>query len=303
MDIRQFDAFLTVAEELHFGRAAERLHLTQPALSRLIRSMEKDLGTQLFERTTRRVSLTQSGQALLKPARTIQEQMQGIHRVARSAQDGEIGTIRVGFAGFTGYALVSQLARHVTTSHPGITLDLHPRNYSGEATQLVQEGEIDLAVLSLPAPPGVETLPMIDETLMVAVPDHDRLAQRDAVTVAELAHRHFVSYPASHGSRVRDAMISLCTAAGFVPTIAQEAPDPYSLLTLVGAGVGLSMVVSSATNTRIAGVKYLEITGSNITLPIAIGWRHSNPSVALSRVIDVARDYAASRTAASIPNP
>lgn len=280
-----------MAEELHFGRAAERLHLTQPALSRLIRSMEKDLGTQLFERTTRRVSLTQSGLALLEPARTIQEQMQGIHRVARSAQQGEIGTIRIGFAGFAGYSLASQLARHVHREHPGIALDLHPRSYTGEATQLVQDGEIDLAVITQPGPPGLDTLSMTNETMILAVPDHDRLARHDAVSVAELAHRRFVSYPSFHGSRVRDAMISLCTAAGFVPRIAQEAPDSYSLLTLVGAGVGIAMVVSSATNTQITGVKYVNISGDNITLPLALAWRQSNPSSALSRVIEVAKNH------------
>lgn len=289
VEIRQFEAFLAVAEELHFGRAAEKLQLAQPALSRMIRTLERELGTKLFERTTRTVRLTPSGEALLEPAKAIHVQVNGARRIARSAQQGEIGSVKIGFAGTTGYSIISILAREVSRKQPGISLELQPQNYSGQAVSMLRDGLIDLAVVSAPAPVGISTLLVRNETLMVAVPSDHRLADQDRISIQDLRDQRFIAYPASHGSRVRDAMLSLCTAAGFVPHIAQEAPDPYSLLALVGADVGVSIVVGSSRHIRVEGVTYLPLIEASIVLPIALAWRDSNPSLALRTVIELAR--------------
>ncbi len=289
MEIRQFEAFLAVAEELHFGRAAEKLVLAQPALSRMIRMLEKELGTELFERTTRKVRLTPSGEALLEPARAIHHQIDGVRRIARSAQQGEIGSVKVGFAGTTGYAVLSKLARSVSREHPGISLALQPQMYSGEALSKLRDGEIDLGVVSSPVPGGISTLLVSNETLMVAVPADHGLAAEEKVSVEALRDQRFIAYPATHGSRVRDAMTSICAAAGFVPHIAQEAPDPYSLLALVGAGVGVSIVVCSSRHIQVDGVVYRQLVDVDMVLPIALAWRDSNPSLALRTVVELAR--------------
>lgn len=289
MEFRQFEAFLAVAEELHFGRAAEKLHMAQPALSRYIRLLERELGTELFERTTRKVRLTPSGEALLEPAKVINVHVDGVKRIARSAQQGEIGSVKVGFAGSTGYSIMSVLAREVSREHPGISLELQPQKYSGEALSMLRDGEIDLGVISSPAPVGISTLMVRNESLMLALPSDHPLAGREQVGIGELRDQRFIAYPASHGSRVRDAMLSMCTAAGFVPHIAQEAPDPYSLLMLVGAQVGVSIVVSSSTHIQVDGVAYRPLVESDIVLPIALAWRDSNPSLALRTVVGLAK--------------
>lgn len=288
MDLRGLEAFLVVAEELHFGRAADRLHIAQPALSRTIQSLEKYLGAPLFERTTRRVSLTQTGQALVEPAQTVLQQIDGMLKITRSAVDGEIGNVRVGFAGAAGYAIVSELTRRVAELAPGITMQLNPRTYSQDAARLVAEGELDLAIVSLPTLPDIETHTVQEEGFCLAVPDRHQWANRESVPMQQLEHMDFVSYPASHGSRVRDAMIAMCRGAGFIPNIVQEAPDPYSLLTLVGAGVGIAVVVESSRSTRFDGVQYIDIADEPMTLPLALAWRGTNPSGALSRVVEIA---------------
>lgn len=290
MEFRQFEAFLAVAEELHFGRAAEKLHLAQPALSRIIRLLERELGTELFERTTRKVRLTPSGEALLEPARAINVHVDGVRRIARSAQQGEIGSVKIGFAGTTGYSIMSILAREVSREQPGISLDLQPQMYSGEALSMLRDGEIDLGVISSPAPVGISTLLVRHETLMLAIPSDHGLADHKEIEIGQLRDQRFIAYPASHGSRVRDAMLSLCTAAGFVPHVAQEAPDPYSMLALVGADVGVAIVVGSSRHIQVDGVTYRPIRGSEISLPIALAWRDSNPSLALRSVLRLARN-------------
>lgn len=290
MDLRQFEAFLVVAEELHFGRAAERLYVAQSALSRMIRSFEKELGTDLFERTTRKVRLTKSGEALLEPAQAIQVHARGVRRIAKTAQLGQIGNVRVGFGGTTGYRIVASLIREVSIRQPGITLQLHPRAFAGEATTMLRDGELDLAVVSLPAPPGIVTHHVVDQDVVVALPADHRLASEAELSMKWLSSDRFVSYPAAHGSHVRDAMVRLCSAAGFVPDIAQEAPDPFSLLTLVGAGVGVAVVVGSSRSVQIEGVRYVPVAGTSLTLPLGLGWRESNPSLALQNVVGIVRD-------------
>ena len=138
MEFRQVTAFLAVAEELHFGRAAERLRIAQPALSQMIRALEADLDVDLFERTTRRVRLTPAGEALLEPAAAIGTQVDGARRIARAAQQGLAGRVRIGFGGTSGYSILSRLAREVGERHPGISLDLRPQMYCGQAANAVR---------------------------------------------------------------------------------------------------------------------------------------------------------------------
>lgn len=288
MEFRQFEAFLAVAEELHFGRAAEKLHIAQPALSRVIRLLEKELGTELFERTTRKVRLTPSGEALLEPAKVINVHVDGVKRIARSAQQGEIGSVTFGFAGTTGYSIMGTLAREVSREHPGINLDLRPQMYSGEALSLLRDGEIDLGVISSPAPVGISTLLVRNETLMLALPSDHPLAGQERIGVGQLRDQRFIAYPATHGSRVRDAMLTLCAESGFVPHVAQEAPDPYSMLALVGADVGVAMVVGSSRRIQVDGVTYRPLIDAGRVLPIALAWRDTNPSLALRTVVALA---------------
>ena len=287
MELRHFEAFVAVAEELHFGRAAQKLHIAQPALSQMIRSLEKELGVRLFDRTTRRVRLTASGEAMLEPAHAIGTQVDGAKRIARAAQDGAVGRVRIGFGGTSGYSILSRIAREVASRQPGISLDLNPQMYCGEAAQALRDGEMDLAVVSPPAPAGIDVHVIRQETVMVAVPITHRLADEEEVSMSVLAGEPFISYAPSHGSQVREVMVRLADEAGFLPHVVQEAPDPYSLLALVGAQVGVAIVVESSDHIRIDGVRYVRLAEGGDAFTLALGWRRNNPSTALAETLAV----------------
>ncbi|MDJ0108620.1 LysR family transcriptional regulator, partial [Rhodococcus erythropolis] len=157
MELRQLRAFLAVADELHFGRAAERLHIGQSPLSQTIRALERELGTDLFVRTTRSVQLTAAGEALVTPARIIEAQIAVVRDIASAASTGETGRVTVGFGGTGGYTVLSALTRSVADSHPGIELDLRPQMYSGEVLDALRRGTLDMGIVGLPIPRGFET--------------------------------------------------------------------------------------------------------------------------------------------------
>lgn len=297
MELRHFTAFVAVAEELHFGRAAEKLHIAQPALSQMIRSLEKELGVRLFDRTTRRVRLTASGEAMLEPAHAIGTQVDGAKRIARAAQDGAVGRVRIAFGGTSGYSILSLIAREVAAKQPGISVDLNPQMYCGEAAQALRDGHMDLAVISPLAPAGIDVHVIRQETVMVAVPISHRLADEEEISMADLADEPFISYAPSHGSQVREVMVRLADEAGFLPHVIQEAPDPYSLLALVGAQVGVAVVVESSDHIRIDGVRYVRLAEGGDAFTLALGWRRNNPSEALARTLDIVRDLLPSPTA------
>ncbi|MEE2060332.1 LysR substrate-binding domain-containing protein [Rhodococcus artemisiae] len=289
MEIRQLQAFLAVAEELHFGRAADRLHIAQSPLSQMIRALERELGARLFERTTRSVQLTAAGTALLAPARVIAAQVQVARAVVRSTAAGETGVVSVGFGGASGYAVLSELTRALADRHPGIELDLRPQTYSGEVLDLVAQGLLDMGIVGLPVSDDFATETVRHESLMVAVPTGHQLSDRGTLEPADLASERLVVYPAAHGSLVRDATFTVCASAGFAPTVAREAPDPYSLLALVGAGVGIAVVVASTAHITVDGVHYIPLDGGPV-LPIALAWRRDNPAPAVHRVLEVLRE-------------
>ncbi|MFY2790612.1 LysR family transcriptional regulator [Rhodococcus sp. MALMAid1271] len=289
MELRHLDAFLAVAEELHFGRAAEKLHVAQSPLSQTVRALERELGTDLFIRTTRSVQLTDAGTALMEPVRMIRAQLNVIHSVARSSKTGEIGSVRIGFGGASGYQALSRLARSIADAHPGVELVLRPQLYSGEVIDALADGSIDMGIVGLPAPPHLATVTVSEETLILAVPAGHRLVGASEVDATDLRHERFVFYPAEHGSVVRETTLALCADADFAPTIAHEAPDPYSLLAMVGAGVGIAVVVASTQQLRMDGVHYLPLAGPTRVLRIAMAWNPANPSPALAVAVDVLR--------------
>ncbi|MFC6062959.1 LysR family transcriptional regulator [Streptomyces ochraceiscleroticus] len=288
MELRHLTGFVAVAEELHFGRAAERLHIAQSPLSQQIRLLERDLGAALFDRTTRSVRLTAAGQALLEPARSLLADAAAVRRTVQSVSLGEAGRVTVGYAGASSYAALPPLARAVTSEYPGIELSLQGQVYSGEALGRITDGTLDLGFVSLPVRRGIVSRVVRVERLVLALPDTHPLAAREAVDVAALARERFVTFPAARGSAVRDALVHACHAAGFSPRVAQEAPDSYNLLALVGAGVGVALVVESARNIRLEHVVFRPLAGEVAPLPIALAWRAGNESAALHNVLKVA---------------
>lgn len=291
MELRHLFAFVAVAEELHFGRAAKRLQMAQPPLSQQIRQLEKELGIQLFERNTRSVRLTSAGESFLQPVRTVIEDLDTAVRAAKAAGRGEYGRVSIGFAGASSHETLPRLTRAVRAAHPAIELVMTGQTYANVALARVADGSLDLGFVRLPVTqPGVTFRVIDEEELVCALPSDHPLAARDSVPLEVLAGEPFVSFPANTGSTVRDAMVGACEAAGFNPRVVQEAPDSYTILALVAAGVGVTLTVTSVQHIQQSGLVYRPLAGPPIRRQAALAWRADNPSAALHAVLAVAED-------------
>jgi DNA-binding transcriptional LysR family regulator len=291
MELRYLTAFVAVAEELHFGRAAKRLQMAQPPLSQQIRQLEKELGVQLFERNTRSVRLTSAGQSFLEPVHTVLRDLDLATRAAKAAGRGEYGRVTVGFAGASSHETLPLLTRAVRTAHPGIELVMRGQTYADVALERVADGSLDLGFVRLPVTrPGVLTRVISEEELVCAVPSDHPLAGSPGIPLAALADEPFVSFPANAGSSLRDAAVRTCEEAGFSPRIVQEAPDSHTILALVAAGVGVTLTLTSCQHIQQTGLVYRPVAGPPVRLRAALAWRRDNPSAALRTVLAVAEE-------------
>ncbi|MET8414649.1 LysR family transcriptional regulator [Streptomyces sp. NPDC005134] len=289
MELRHLSAFIAVAEELHFGRAAKRLQMAQPPLSQQIRQLEKELGVQLFERNTRSVRLTSAGESFLQPVRTVLDDLDTAVRAARAAGRGEYGRVTIGFAGASSHETLPLLTRAVRAAHPALELVMKGQTYADVALAGVADGSLDLGFVRLPVTrPGVQYRVIDEEELVCALPSDHPLARLERVPIEVLAQEPFVSFPANTGSTVRDATVRACEAAGFNPRVVQEAPDSCTILALVAAGVGVTLTVTSCQHIQQNGLVYRPLAGPPIRLQAALAWRTDNPSAALRAVLAVA---------------
>lgn len=287
MNLHHLEAFLAVAEELHFGRAAERLHMAQPPLTRAIKQLERDLGAQLFVRTTRSVRLTTAGQALVGPANDVLEGCRVARSAVRSAGRGETGLVRLGFAGPSSHLLVGDLSRLVRQRRPGIELRLRSTTYANEALRSVIEGELDLALVRWSVrPPEIAQRVVAEERYVLVVPEHHRLAGRETVSITECRDEPFVALPAAPGSIVRETFIRAAYDAGFSPDIVQVASDSWTLMALVGAGVGLSFTLDTAVaNVPRDRIRLVRLAEEFTPSYARLAWRRDTVSPALHEVL------------------
>ncbi|WP_185994579.1 LysR substrate-binding domain-containing protein [Nocardioides campestrisoli] len=292
MEFHHLRAFLAVAEELHFGRAAERMHMAQPPLSRMIKQLEKDLGAQLFDRTTRSVRLTTAGEALLEPAVQVLEAAKVARSAVRAAGLGETGRVRVGFAGPSSHMLISHLARLVRERHPGIELSMQSVTYAYEGLRAVMDGEMDLAFVRFAVQPaGIVSRAVAKEHYVLAVPAWHPLAQRDEVSLADCRDEPFVALPADPGSSVRDAFVHSCHEAGFAPDIVQVAPDSWTAVALVAAGVGLTFTVDTAVSNMLAeGIVSVPLVEGREPVYGRLAWRAADDNPALQAVLRASQE-------------
>ena len=289
MEFKHLVGFLAIAEELHFGRAAARLHMAQPALSQQIRQLEKQLGVELFHRNTRSVTLSEAGYALLQPARQVLADVDIAIRAAVLGESEIVGRVVIGFAGASRHNALPKLARAVRAEQPGIDMILQGQTYSGAALTAIHGRHIDIGFCRLPVmDTAIATRTYGYERLLVALPSDHRLAERSIIDVADLALEPFVTFPGTQGSAVRDALMRVTMDAGFNPRIIQEAPDSYTILGLVAAGVGVTITVSSVQHIDTFGVVFRELSGDLAELVAVLAWRKDNVSPAVMAVLEIA---------------
>jgi len=292
VDPTRLRVFLAIAEDLHFARAAERLHLAQPYLSRTVRALEEDLRAPLFTRTTRRVELTPAGRALIEPARAILDMYGDAREAVRAAHHGESGRVRLTFAGPSSHAMVGRLARAVRQHHPRIKLELRPGRYGDTAVRDLVGNDTDLAIARFAGPPaGVGSRSIARETCVVVMPADHSLAGAAEVSLADLRGESFVAFPEAYGSVVRRMFIEQCQEAGFAPTFVQESPDSWTSMALVAAGVGLHFTTDTAVaHMPLDGVSVVRLSAQTPPVFVFLIWRRDDVDPALAHVLATASD-------------
>jgi len=288
MDVGQLRAFLAVAEELHFGRAAERLHIGQPPLSRTIKQFESELGTRLLDRSTRSVKLTSSGQALVVPATEVLNAVRRAEEAVRSAGQGDAGLVRIAFAGVSTHRLVARLARLVRAHRPGIQLELSSQNFAQPAMKKLVQGDTDIALGRWDIiPPEVCARVVMRDSLVVALPDTHHLAGARGVSMARLAGEGFISLTPYEGAVLAERLRSLAQANGFVADIIQVTPDTQTALALVSAEVGCHLTLASvARNAADPHVVFVPLEDAADGVDLRAAWRRDDTSPALRAVLD-----------------
>ena len=263
IELRLWRQFVAVAEALHFGQAARRLHMTQPPLTQAIALLERSLGVRLFDRTKRSVVLTAAGAALLPQARDLLARAQALPQHARAAAAGEVGRLRLAFVSTVGFAQLPGWVRAFRGHSPGVALELIEATGDVQL-QLLARGEIDAGfMLHSPgfAPQGLRHTLIAREPLVLALADHHPLAAAAPLSLARVLAEPLVIFPRRIVPSLHDAIFGLYHAAGRSPQIAQEAIQMQTIVNLVSAGLGVAWVPDSVRQFQRPGVVYRCISG------------------------------------------
>lgn len=287
MELHALRYFVAVAEELHFGRAAVRLRITQPALSRQIRSLEAELGIELLRRTKRTVELTEAGAIFLVEVRKALQQVESaIHRAQQVAR-GEIGCLRIAFAPSAMHTVLPKILKQFRDRYPNVKLELTELCTLDQVDRL-QTDIIDVGFLHPPIDVSVLKLfPLPGEKLVVALSQTHPLAKQKYLSLKALASEPFILHPRYEGPVLYDQILNLCRNSGFEPRIVHEEVKHQTRVGLVAAGVGIAFVPESTQQFGLAGVSYCTLIGESPELQLALAWRRENLSPVLREFIQV----------------
>jgi DNA-binding transcriptional LysR family regulator len=292
MELRALRYFVTLADELHFGRAAKRLSMTQPPLSQAIRGLERELGVRLFDRTRRKVALTHAGGAFLEEARaTLARAAQAIE-AAQRAERGEVGRLAVAYIAATAYTLLPLVLRDFSRGFPGVKLELRELTLP-QQVEALRRGDVDVALLRPPvadAELAAETI--LQEPFVLALPSRHALTRLDRVPARRLAAEPFVMFPRQPGLVFHDLVMGFCLKNGFTPRVAQEANQTHTVVGLVSAGIGVALVPASTQRIGLAGVAYRPLREATPASRTAVAWRRLDASPVVKAFLDVARRVA-----------
>lgn len=292
MELRHLRYFQAVGREEHFGRAAIRLHVAQPALTRQIRDLERELGISLFERLPRGVRLSSAGKVFLEDVTAILAQVEHATGRARSLASGHLGTVRVGFSELaSGNNHIPHGLLDFRTKEPGVTLNLMPIGSLGQIEAL-KAGRLDVAIVYDVhyEPDDLQLLEyrQIGVTdIVLAVYQGHRLATQKDIRLKDLAGEPMLWPLRDANPAYYDALMGQCLAHGVSPHIVQETATHSILLSLVSVGMGLGFITSSANLYQSSNVVLRPIRDLNLLFPIHMLWRKADPSPALARLVDV----------------
>jgi DNA-binding transcriptional LysR family regulator len=286
LDFRQLRYFVAVADTLHFGRAAARLHISQPPLSRQVAALEASLGVTLFERDARHVALTPAGVRLHADAREILGAIARAARNAQAAAAGEAGTLSIGFTMCAAYSVVPGYARRYAAKYPAVDLLLR-EVVSNDLVAQVLDRRIDAAIVfQQPLRPGLQHRGVFTEPLCLALPRAHRLAARRRVPLAELANEPFIAAAAEVAPVLRAALLAQCARAGFEPGIVMEVQLQQTILSLVAENVGVALVPSSMRQLQLDAVTFKTLPDA-VTIAQELVWLGANSNPCLANLLEM----------------
>jgi DNA-binding transcriptional LysR family regulator len=309
MELRQLRSFVVVAEEMNVGRAATRLHLTQPSLSRQIAALERDLGVELFARVRRRFVLTAAGETFLAEAQDLLRRSDEAVRAAQRTQRGELGTLRLRFVQSATFEVLPRLLGTFRQAYPEVVLDLESLTTIRQ-TEALRDGRIDVGLMRPATPEGARTTNrdravggrmgdsasradglltrvVSNDPLVAVLPARHRLVRRKRIRLEELAEDPFVFYTRASGPAVHDTIVGYCRAAGFTPRIEQEAADVQTIVSLVAAGLGVSLLIGPTPPSNPDAVVYRELSDDLPPWQLSVAWSPDNRSPVLARFLDL----------------
>lgn len=288
--LSRLTCFIAVAEELHFGRAAQRLHMTQPPLSRQIQQLEVELGVQLIDRTSRSVTLTAAGAAFLPDARRIVRLAESAALTVKRVPAGDLGTVVIGFTAASAHAVLPRLLSDVRAALPDVELVLREMVSSIQIDALAS-GDLDLGLVRPTVTrPGIATRPIHREALVAAIPEGHALLDVDRLSVTHFDDQPVIMYSPVDARYFHELIVSTVTVAGVVPRYVQYVTQVHTMLMLVSSGLGCALVPASARTMHTEGVVFREIRSSTEE-PVRLNaaWRQDAANPALHRVLtDVA---------------
>lgn len=288
LELKLVRSFIAVADEGHFARAAERLNITQPALSRQMQQLEREIGTALFTRVGRAARLTVAGTVFLDHARRLLASAEGAAVAARRAGEGVVGHLAVGFVSPATYTVLPAAFRAFRERAPDVALELRQLS-SGAQAEALRNREIDVGLLH----PPVEGAPLlglrvvVDQPFVAALPARHPLAGEHSIWPGALADEPFVIFPRRTGPGLYDTILGLCQRAGFSPRVVQEAEQMQTIVSLVAAEVGVALVPASIARSLRDGVAYLELEATDARATLAACWRLDTENPAVTVFLDL----------------
>ena len=284
MNRTALDCFVALAEELHFHRAAQRCHMSQPAMSQQIRKLERELDVRLAHRTKRVVSLTRAGEVFLLEARKTIRQMELAAELAQRTDRGEIGQLTVGVTAPALFVVFPEIARRFRLLLPHVGLVVRELT-TAEQEKSLMRGDIDVGIIHPPLDePALRTEQIGRVAYQLALPEEHRLAQHGSVTLADLDGEPVVIFPRQIAPQIYDTVLALCQDAGFNLKIAMEAFPAQSIIALVASGVGMGFIASETQRLARAGVVYRPITGPVPHLTIGVAY-HADGAAPAARTL------------------
>jgi DNA-binding transcriptional LysR family regulator len=301
MDLRQLRYFVAVAEERHYGRAAQRLHMSQPPLSMQIKALERELGIELLERTSRRVALTDAGRAFLERAKTILDAVEEAREIARGAEQGTQGRLEVGFISSATLSLLPPSIRLFRERFGGVELELKELT-SAQQIDALYEGGIRVGLVRLPLrAPGIRFEPVLEERLVVALPSGHALEALDRVSLETIADLPLIFFTRQLIPGFHAQIVELFQRVGAFPKVAQHAVHLQTIVGLVASGVGIAILPSSARRVSREGVVYRALDVPDATSWMGLAWVEGDESKLVRNFVRTVREVAGGKVS-DLPN-